>query len=704
MTKSRMKGWIVALAALAAIGTAGTATAGYLTKGFTDWKVQEKQNKPDEGKKDEGGKEITEPEPVSPETPKAQARALGFSRGRLMSCSTSYDLSLPSGTAIGSYRTVSPTEFRYAASPAHPASLSNLGNDSDPDSWLQYNTSSMWASKAFIRKKAGSCEYLCFKFPKTSAPASSMVFGCYRAYEPYPGASKVLSTKDLDDSRIPHRLDSDSAFNYYVIRTADLPSGFGVEAAGSGGHQDFPGQTSAAGGSLCFSVIPFDLPKLIDGQTKELYIDVDRGQSTDSVIASISAKDLFGVDVPVTVTEGRDTFNASKIGVYTLKVRATDSYGQTANATLIVHICDYAKPEIRQLRPLAFTADKGQKLTYNDLAQVYFSVTDNGTSHGSSLTTEFFVDNAKVDSGYSREWKSVDYGSHTVRVHAKDGTGNEKDFNATLTVNDGTAPVLKRKDGTSVNSVIKIGVAKTFTMTFADIAQMFAAEDNVDHDVSDTITGNAQKDVDFFRDNHKVGSYTLTIKANDKHGNVVTQAIPVEFIADIPPVFIVADTLVYTDTANPLDAAQLNAIVSNALLAGRKNVSARVTDDGGYLADPSRPGDYNMTYEYTELNLGAKSMAIRRADGASEVKTGIFTLVNQKAEDVTKKDGKGKVKGFFRKISLFFEKLGNWFRGVFNHFDFYCFLDNDDYLAKYPVKAPVKESADTPAPLSAEGR
>lgn len=709
MTKSRMKGWIVALAALAAIGTAGTATAGYLTKGFTDWKVREKQPKADEGKKEEGkasdggGKEETPaPEPVSPEAPKAQARALGFSGGPKR--------------AVGNL----PANFVDTLHPIRKLNVSDPGAGS--------------ANNVVAFDKNGDAATNGNVILRFSVPRNTAVFGpalCYSSgsniekmvnptgfgegVSPVQGTLVVNSAGEWDSQSfvfagpnisVKRKLDASGADDFYVIVNVNdiaalTAKDFLTDRIDIGTDTECTLMWSESYG---YSVT--HSKGLVSGQTKDIFIDVDRGYSADAIISSVSAVDLFGADVPVTVTDGKDAFDATRIGVYTLKVKATDSYGQTANATLIVHICDYVKPEIRSVRPMTFTADKGQRLTYADIAS-YVTVTDNGTAHGSSLTVEYSVDGTRIDTSYSHEWAGADVGSHTLTVHAKDGTGNENTVQASITVNDGTAPVLSRRDGLAVSSKITVGVSKTFTMQISDVTQLFKATDNVDGDVSDTLAGNTDADRDFFRNNHKAGEYTLTIRAQDRSGNVITQAIPVEFIADIPPVFIVADTLVYTDTASPLDVGQLNAIVSNALLAGRKNVSARVVDDGGYLGHENEPGNYNVTYEYTEIGSGAKSARRAMRADSPTLRTGSFTIVNRRAEkaaDEAENKGRGffrKVADWFRAVGKWFEKLWNWFRGVFNHFDFRCFIDNEDYAAKYPRKSEAKDSAQ-PAPASQE--
>lgn len=436
---------------------------------------------------------------------------------------------------------------------------------------------------------------------------------------------------------------------------------------------------------------------LTDGQTKDIFVDVDKNYSKDAIISSISAKDLFGQDVPVTVTEGLDTFTPQTIGVYTLKLKATDSYGQTATATLIVHICDYVAPSVTQAKQLTFTADKGQTLKYADLSS-YIAVSDNGTSHGSTLTVTYAYDGTAMDTSWTKTFVASDYGTHNVKVTARDGTGNQTEKTFTLKVNDGTAPVIARKDGQAVGSTITIGLSKTFSTSLSDIIQMFKATDNVDGDVSKSLAGVSDKDKNFFANNHKVGSYTLHITAKDKDNNASTQDIPIVISADIPPVFVISDTLVYTDTATPLTTAALAKVVTNGILA-KKNVASLSVDASEYIGNEDKPGTYNITYDYTEKE---ETKSARRLM-APEVKTGSFDLIVKEAEgdDSTKEEENGWTK-FWKGVGEFFQKLGNWFRGVFTKFKFDCFITNEDWNLRFGEEGKTETSDKLPAEKASE--
>lgn len=652
MTKKGLKGWIITLAALGILGTTGVGLTGYYTKGFTQWKTEEK--KKDDGKTSE---------------------------------STNQD-------HVDESSVLSSEEEQDSFTPANLAASRHVkranGSTSIPMiDGLDYES---WNHDYFqVGDRDDEC-LPCDTFGGVTKDYIACVIVCDNFFDHF-----------YDDTPCNNGLGG--------VEMHDLPSGEIMYYGDAQTMQSKQTWYNPSNGCVFFADTRFsyeiywtqynaeDLNALKDGQTKDIFIDVDNNYSKETIINAVSAKDLFGAECTVTVTSGLDTFTPSTIGVYTLKLKATDSYGQTAQATLIVHICDYVAPSITLKKQLTFTADQNQTLKYSDLA-TYIGVTDNGTSHGSSLTTTYKYDGVVIKSDWTKTFKASDYGTHTVAVNAKDGSGNEKNVTFSLKVNDGTAPVLSRTDGAAVGSKITIGVSKTFTMTLSDVTQLFKAVDNVDGDVSSSITGLADADNNFFANNHKVGSYTLTIAAKDKNNNQVTQAIPIEIVADIPPVFIIADTLVYTDTSNPLDISQLNMVVSNGILADQ-NITSLSVDASEYIGHENEPGTYHIDYEYT--TTGTKQARRFNANGNGNTFTGAFDLIVREAQENPEPEPEEPEENgfiaFFKGIGDFFMRLFNWFRGIFTHFDFTCWLTNEEFDERYPVeKEEVQDtSVDTPA-------
>jgi len=236
-------------------------------------------------------------------------------------------------------------------------------------------------------------------------------------------------------------------------------------------------------------------------------------------------------------------------------------------------------------------------------------------------------------------------------------------------------------------------------MKTADILAMYKATDNVDGDVSASLSGVGDEDKNFFANTHHVGNYTLHITAKDKDNNASTLNIPIVISADMPPVFIIADSLVYTDTATHLSNNALNNIVQKSMLAG-KSVTNVAVDDSEYRGNEDKPGTYNISYSYTELTDSGTKSARRLMATKGEQKSGMFSLVvteEKKPEEEAPTTGWGKfvqaIKDFFRKIGEFFQKLGNWFKGIFTKFKFDCFITNEEWDLRFGKEE--KEASDS---------
>ena len=89
---------------------------------------------------------------------------------------------------------------------------------------------------------------------------------------------------------------------------------------------------------------------LLDGQTKTITVNRSANYTEEELVSMISAKDLFGVDCDVEVEES--DYQVGQIGTYTIKLQATDSYGQTAHATLKVVVIDKTPPVILKKQDL----------------------------------------------------------------------------------------------------------------------------------------------------------------------------------------------------------------------------------------------------------------------------------------------------------------------------------------------------------------
>lgn len=324
-----------------------------------------------------------------------------------------------------------------------------------------------------------------------------------------------------------------------------------------------------------------------DGGTKTIVIDVDSKYTEEQIISQVKAVDLFGVDVPVTKVSS--DYVVGKTGTFNIVISATDSYGQTAQATLICDVRDYASPVITQ-KVSDIHYDYGTLLTEAKLLE-NFELSDNMGTEG--LTTKFVY-----PTGFDIN-KALVFGKYALTLEVSDAFGNKTTKAFTLNVVDNVAPVISKKSG-QIGDKIKISYSSINKNTINTILGYYSANDAIDGAC------------DIYLKEGKIpsemaGDFTLKIAAKDKSGNEAVYTVNCEIVADLPPVFILSDKLVNATVSNPLDLTDLQNIVQKAIL--RKSVRGLQINAAGYLATPDKVGSYPVSYTYYDDNNEAQSGA-----------------------------------------------------------------------------------------------
>lgn len=324
-----------------------------------------------------------------------------------------------------------------------------------------------------------------------------------------------------------------------------------------------------------------------DGGTKTIVLDVDSRYTEEQIISQVKAVDLFGVDVPVTKVSS--DYVVGQTGTFNIVISATDSYGQTAQATLICDVRDYAAPSITQ-KVTDIHYDYGTLLTEAKLLE-NFELSDNMGFEG--LTTKFVY-----PSGFDISQALV-FGKYAITLEVTDAFNNKTTKAFTLNVVDNVAPVISKKSG-QIGDKIKIAYSSINKNTINTILNYYSANDAID----------GACDV-YLKDgkipSEMAGDFTLKIAAKDKSGNEAVYTVNCEIVADLPPVFILSDKLVNATVSNPLDLTDLQNIVQKAIL--RKSVRGLQVNAAGYLATPDKVGSYPVSYTYYDDNNEAQSGA-----------------------------------------------------------------------------------------------
>lgn len=323
-----------------------------------------------------------------------------------------------------------------------------------------------------------------------------------------------------------------------------------------------------------------------DGGTKTIVLDVDSRYTEEQIISQVKAVDLFGVDVPVTKVSS--DYVIGQTGTFNIVISATDSYGQTAQATLICDVRDYATPTITQKVNIHY--DYGTLLTEAKLLE-NFELSDNMGTEG--LTTKFVY-----PTGFDIS-NALVFGKYALTLEVTDAFNNKTTKAFTLNVVDNVAPVISKKSG-QIGDKIKIAYSSINKNTINTILNYYSANDAID----------GACDV-YLKDgkipSEMAGDFTLKIAAKDKSGNEAVYTVNCEIVADLPPVFIFSDKLVNATVSNPLDLTDLQNIVQKAIL--RKSVRGLQVNAAGYLATPDKEGSYPVSYSYYDDNNEAQSGA-----------------------------------------------------------------------------------------------
>jgi len=428
---------------------------------------------------------------------------------------------------------------------------------------------------------------------------------------------------------------------------------------------------------------------ITDGQTVDVPVNVDSPLTIDQILANVSAQDLLGEEVQVNCSDTEKAkYNKDQIGTYKITISASDKYGQTATCYLNIKVIDIVAPVVNLAPNKSLNFDTGATLAFSELTN-YFTITDNGTAHGGTIgNATFKLDNQALTT--DKTFASSEIGNHTLSISVADSSGNVTNKDFTLKVLDTEAPVITRKDGGS--GVIKIGLSRVLNLTQADFLDLFTATDNVD--TTETLEGRLDIEGDFIPS--RVGSYTVKVVVLDTAANKGSLDVNVSVDADLPPVFILSDVLVAATTSNPLSSEQIQKIIARRLYPDKNLEETDILiSDATYQENATNPGSYNVSYsfKYTNENGTQESVSkvmtiqVSDAENKEEIEKELSgwdkfwqCFVNFFKGYGWHTDSEIKLQG----IVSFYEKLSNWFKGIFNHFDFTCFISDEEYLIKYP--------------------
>ncbi len=247
--------------------------------------------------------------------------------------------------------------------------------------------------------------------------------------------------------------------------------------------------------------------------TKPITITLDENGYASITGSDINdeSNDTCGIS---SIVASKTSFDCSNIGPNTVSLTVTDVNGNSASADAIVTVEDATTP-------VAITQDITVQLDVNGVANILPSDIDNGSNDACGVTLA--VSQSNFDCSH--------VGANTVTLTVTDANANVSTIDATVTVEDATAPVAIAQEIT-----VQLDVNGVASILPSDI-------DNDSNDACGVTLAVSQSDFDCSH----VGANTVTLTVTDSNTNVTTIDAIVTVEDNIAPVAIAQDITVQLD-------------------------------------------------------------------------------------------------------------------------------------------------------------
>ncbi len=222
-------------------------------------------------------------------------------------------------------------------------------------------------------------------------------------------------------------------------------------------------------------------------------VNINQGDTYDDAGAMVS--DNYDSDIIILTN---NPVNSSIVGEYTLTYTATDSSGNTASATRVVHVKDVTAPTIILGGDNPFTLEVNT--TYNEPG----ATAQDGVDGDVNVTIGTLASTASI-------------GDYNITYSATDSAANLATVTRTIHIVDTTAPVIIL-NGTE-NITLEVG------SSYSDAGAN--ASDNYDTNLSVITTGSV--------DTSTLGIYRLYYDVNDSSGNAAVQKMRTITVQDTTP-------------------------------------------------------------------------------------------------------------------------------------------------------------------------
>ena len=338
---------------------------------------------------------------------------------------------------------------------------------------------------------------------------------------------------------------------------------------------------------------------------KEFTMNIDNPLSINTILSNISATDNVDGDVSHNIDiinnyfvddkgYGTDRYSQYplnedysnlRVGHYVLGLQVNDISNNYAYLTIDLYIEDTSCPQVTG--KTHFIAKNNVKLSLDKIIED-LKIEDNYILSEPKVTV---LGNTYSGSGNLLNWKTL--GDHYITFRITDSSGNYIDVNITVTVIDGTAPVVLDKDSNILKKTV-IYKNPSFYLSKNEILKNVIIKDDIDGfikcDLSmitiDEFTGNADK----------VGTYKIVLSIPDATKNKVEHTIEVIVCENFPQVYVYNND-VYSYKVKLTKEDFLN-IVSNMGYIDVNSSSYSISiDTSNYEMNAEETGVYPVTID-----------------------------------------------------------------------------------------------------------
>lgn len=323
-----------------------------------------------------------------------------------------------------------------------------------------------------------------------------------------------------------------------------------------------------------------DIDKPIISGTQSYRIRYNEPTSAETIKGSLLVSDNYDSNLTINIKEDNYDGNERILGNHTITYNTTDTSGNISNDYVVtIDVYDDIKPVITAPETINLN-NAGTEITLEELKE-QISVEDDleGT-----LSYEI--------SGFENyESNKTTVGNYPIIISASDSSDNEATKQIILQVKDANAPVIT---GPETITLSNNGLRLTL--------EVFKAKFNVNDAVDGVISDFSVSGFDEYLENQDiVGTYTVTITAQDKSGNQVTKQIKLVVEDKIAPEIIFDDYFILVTEGQELSKEQIYEMASRVLGIDEASI---LSIDGMY--DLDEVGNYNLTVNTADGSYGLK--------------------------------------------------------------------------------------------------